>query len=534
MQTDPPQGKLDKLVKLYHSGKMIRVIHTCKELLKTYKKSLILFNILGAALQSIGRFDEAIDSYNQAIQIYPNNSDTHYNLGFTFQNLSEFDNAVNSYNKAIQLKPDYVDAYGNLGNALRELGRLDDSINSYNKVIQLKPDYAEAYSNRGNALRDLDQFDEAIKDFNKAIQLKPDYAEAYNNLGNTLQDKGRLNEAKKNFNKAIQLKPDYAVAHWNLSSLLLSLGDFEQGWKKYEYGKKLKEKNGRILTQAPYLEWNDESLKNKKILITAEQGVGDEVMFASCIPDVINKNPEKIIIECDSRLVPLFERSFTQVVVIQRKERNKADWLNKVGEMDFQVAIGSLPKKFRQKLSDFPSRQSFLTPDNMLRTRWRQRYNDLGEGLKIGISWTGGHKKSAKKARSTTLKQWLPLLGMDAYFINLQYGDHRQELQQLEASTGVHIYDWDDADPLTDLDNQAAQIAELDLVLSFPNAAVHVAGSVGTPTWVLLPFSPDFRWIVNRNDSPWYPSVKSFRQQKDGDWETVISRVKKELNILIH
>jgi len=240
MNTDPSKDQLNKLVKLYHSGKMIRAIHICKELLKTYKQSLVLFNILGAALQSIGRFDEAIDSYNQAIQIYPNNPDTHYNLGFAFQNLSEFDNAVNSYNKAIQLKPDYVDAYGNLGNALKELGRLDDSIHSYNKVIQLKPDYAEAYSNRGNALRDLDQFDEAIKDFNKAIQLKPDYADAYNNLGNTLQDKGWLNEAKKNFNKAIQLDTNYAEAYSNLGTVLLDQGKFDNAIKSYNKAIQLK------------------------------------------------------------------------------------------------------------------------------------------------------------------------------------------------------------------------------------------------------------------------------------------------------
>ena len=634
MQTDPSQDQLNMLANLYHSGQTSKVVSSCKELLPKYKRSLVLYNILGSALQALGRFEEAIKNYKQAIQIYPDYIDAHYNLGNTLKELGMLDEAVKSYNKAIQLKPDYAEAYNNLGItlkdlnqlensiqscvkaiqlnpnyaeaynnlgvALQELGRLDEAAKSYNKAIQLKPDYAEAYSNFGTILQELGRLDEAVKRYNqaiqldpnyaeaysnlgvtqkelemleesvnslnKAIQLKPDYAEAYNNLGVTqkelglfeqanknynkaiqlkpdyaeayynigvcLKDSGRPNEAADSYNKAIQLKPDYEEAHWNLSLVLLSLGDFKIGWQKYEYGK-LKKKDGRRSTQAPYQEWDGETLKDKKILITAEQGVGDEVMFASCVPDIINQHPKQVIIECDSRLVLLFKRSFTQVVVIEKKKRRRTDWLNKVGEMDFKISIGSLPKFFRQELSDFPSRQLFLIPSNILRAKWKQRYNEIGEGIKIGISWTGGAKGSTKKSAATTLEQWIPLFKKNAFFINLQYGEYSDDLRQLEESTGIHIYDWDDADPLTDLDNQAAQIAELDLVISFSNSTIHIAGSVGTPTWVLLTFVPDFRWILNRKDSPWYSSVKSFRQQQYGDWENVFSQVENELDMLI-
>jgi len=668
MQTDLSQDQLNTLANLYHSGQMSKVVSSCKELLPKYKRSLVLYNILGSALQATGQFEEAIKSYKQAIQIYPDYVDAHYNLGNALKELGMLDEAVKSYNKTIQLKPDYADAYNNLGVALKdlkqleksiqscvkaiqlnpnyaeaynnlgvtlqELGRLDEAVKSYNKATQLKPDYAEAYSNFGATLQELGRLDEAVKrynqaiqldpnyaeaysnlgtvqkelemldesvnshnkaiqlksdyaeaynnlgvtqrelglfnqankNYNKAIQLKPDYAdaynnlgvvlkdlkqleksiqscvkaiqlnpnyaEAYNNLGVTLQELGRLDEAVKSYNKAIKLKPDYIEPHWNLSLVLLSLGDYKNGWQKYEYGM-LNKKEARRLTQAPYQEWDGESLEDKKILITAEQGVGDEVMFASCVPDVINQHPKQVIIECDSRLVPLFERSFTQAVVIERKDRSKIDWLNEAGEMDFMIAIGSLPKFFRQELGDFPSRQSFLIPNDMLRTKWKQRYNELGEGIKIGISWTGGAKGSTKKSAATTLKQWIPLFKSSAFFINLQYGEYSDDLRQLEESTGVHIYDWDDADPLTDLDNQAAQISELDLVISFSNSTIHIAGSVGTPTWVLLTFAPDFRWILNRKDSPWYSSVKSFRQQQYSDWENVFFQVENELDMLI-
>ncbi|MCS5586801.1 MAG: tetratricopeptide repeat-containing glycosyltransferase family protein, partial [Gammaproteobacteria bacterium] len=564
---DPPQDQLNSLASLYHSGQMMQVVNSCKEFLQTYKRSLILYNILGSALQAIGEFEEAVKSYNQAIQIYPDYVDAHYNLGNVFKELRLLDEAVKSYNKtiqlnpdyaeaynnlgvvlkdlkqfkksiqscvkAIQLNPDYAEAYNNLGATLQESGRLDEAVKSYNKATKLKPDYAEAYSNFGATLQELGRLDEAVKRYNQAIQIDPNYAEAYSNLGVAQKELGQFEEAINNYNKAIQLKPDYAEAHWNLSLVLLSLGNFKEGWKKYEHGK-FTAKEDRIIAKTPYTQWNGEPLNNKTIVITAEQGVGDEIMFASCIPDVINQHPKQIIIECDSRLAPLFERSFTQVIVIERKERSKVDWLNKVGEVDFQVSIGSLPNFFRQDLSNFPSRQSFLTPNDILRTKWRKRYNRLGEGIKIGISWAGGNNTKLKNIRSISLEVWSEIFQSKAHFINLQYGDHSQEIKQLKLNTGIHIHDWDDADPLIDLDDFSAKISTLDLVISIDNSTVHFAGALGVPVWILLPFVPDFRWMLDCEDSPYYPSAKLFRQQNQGNWEAVISKIKKEIENLIY
>ena len=240
MNTDPSQDQLDKLFKLYHSGKMIRVIHICKELLKTYKQSLALLDLLGAALQAMGRFEEAIDSYNQAIQIYPNDPDTHYNIGLAFYNLRQLDSAVNSYKKAIQINPNYVEAYNNLGVALKDLKQLEKSIQSCVKAIQLKPDYAEAYNNLGAAFQDLSRLDEAVKNYNKAIQLKPDYAIAYSSLGVALQKLGRLKEALNNHNKAIQLNPNYAEAYGNRGSTLKGLGRIDEAVRNYDKAIQLK------------------------------------------------------------------------------------------------------------------------------------------------------------------------------------------------------------------------------------------------------------------------------------------------------
>jgi len=369
--------------------------------------------------------------------------------------------------------------------------------------------------------------------YNRAIELKPDYAEAYSNRGVVFQNSGQLEEAMENYNQAIQIQPDYAKAHWNLSLVLLLLGDMRNGWLEYEYGKLIK-KSRRRVSPAPYQLWDGEPLGDKVILVTAEQGVGDEIMFASCIPDLIDKNPKQIILECDLRLAPLLVRSFPQIDVLDRKDRERIDWLNELGDIDFQIAIGSLPGVFRQDLCHFPSRRSFLISNAKLRDKWKRRYDDLGPGMKIGISWTGGAKDSRKRAKAPTLEQWLPLLRLEAYFINLQYGDHRQELKQLKESSGVHIHDWADADPLIDLDNQAAQIAELDLVISFDNVTVQIAGAIGKKTWVLVSTPPFWMYMLDRSDSPWYPAAKLFRQTEAEGWAGIIEDIRNNLLREIH
>ncbi len=257
MQTNPSQEQLNKLVKLHHSGKMIRAIHICKELLKTYKQSLVLFNILGAALQSIGRFEEAVDCYNQAIQINPDYADAYGNRGNALKELGQLDEAIKSYNKVIQLNPNYAEAYGNRGNALNELGQSDEAIKNYKKAIQLKPDYADAYNNLGGALKQLGQLDEAIKNYKKAIQLKPDYVNSYINLGVALQDQGQLDKAVEIYNKAIQLNPNDADAHSNRCCVLnyfskLTQTDIFQEHLKFEkqFGlKTLKDKQATRLNK---------------------------------------------------------------------------------------------------------------------------------------------------------------------------------------------------------------------------------------------------------------------------------------------
>ena len=353
-------------------------------------------------------------------------------------------------------------------------------------------------------------FDSAIEDYNKALELDPDDAETYCNIGSVLQDKGQLEEALTYYHKALQLNPSFAEAHWNISLVQLMSGDFREGWKNYEW--RLRKQDTRPLI-VPAAGWDGSPLKEKRIIVTAEQGVGDEIMFASCLPEVTER-AGLCIVECDNRLVPLFARSFPKARVIPR--------INTIDSCppehlsaDVRIALGSLPQFFRSDLLSFPQHGGYLKPDHQQVVLWRKRYSNLGAGMKVGISWRGGSKPSVRLARSISLADWTQVLSVaGVHFINLQYGDCAPDLKEAEEKTGVTIHDWEDADPVKDLDNFAAMISPLDLVISVDNSTVHMSGAVGVPAWTLLPFACDWRWMRDFEDTPWYKTVRLFRQKR--------------------
>ncbi len=439
--------------------------------------------------------------------------------------MGNLDQAIDSYNQAVLLKPDYAEALYNTGVVFQTLGKFQDSIDSYNRAIKLKPNYPQAFNNRGHALQELGNLNQAIDNYNQAVLLKPDYFDAYYNQGIALEDLRKIDEAINSYTKAIQTKKNDVEARWNLSLLLIMTGDLKKGWKEYEFGK-LTDKKDRRLVQTPYALWKGESLSEKAILITAEQGIGDEIMFSSCIPDIVKLNPKCIVVECDSRISVLLENSFKSIQTIKRKNRSQVEWREDVDSIDYQVSIGSLPKFFRQDIDLFPQKKSFLLPNKVLEKKWKNRYALLGDGLKIGLSWKGGNND---RQRSIKLQDWREIFKFKTHFINLQYGDCAQEIEQLKIEQGIHIHNWNDADPLTDLDNFAAQISALDLVISVDNSTVHFAGAVGTTVWVLLPYLSNYRWMQDRNDSPWYPTMKLFRQTHHNNWNNVFHDIKKEL-----
>ena len=487
------------------------------------------YSNLGVALQEQGSLEESIQAYQQAIQIQPNHPEAYNNLGVVLKEQGRLEESIQAYQKSIEIQPKSAEAYHNLGNVLREQGSLEESIEAYQQVIQIQPNHPEAYNNLGVVLKDQGSLEESIQAYQQAIRLQPDYAEAYSNLGNVLREQGSLEESIEAYQQAIQIQPGSAETHNNLGLILLLLGDFHQGWKEYEWRLKCSNfsSENRNFPQ-PY--WNGIHLNGKSVLIWAEQGIGDEIMFTSILL-TLSQMTEKIVIECNIRLVSLFQRSFPQIQFFPRQNPPNPKLLDK--NIDYQIPMGSLGQWLRTSENSFKeSKQTYLTACANKSAKIRERYQKLADGkLLVGISWksTGINQRQAL-LKSTILEDWTSvLLQQDCYFINLQYGDVKEELEQFHLQTNLMIYQDEKIDSLRSLDDFSAQTSALDLVISTSNTTVHMAGALGKQVWTLLPYIPDWRWMLDREDTPWYPSMRLFRQNETGDWSGVFSQVRSEL-----
>lgn len=515
-------------------------------------------NNLGILYEQCGQNILARACYEKALALNPRHAEAHNNLGDLLRACSELAESVRHLRDALRLKPGYVQAWNNLAIALQAQGDLGDSEAALRQAIALKPDYVRALNNLGALLHKQDRYEEAAEELQRGMALRPDYpellnnlglaciklgrleqaeqalqraiglkaefAEAYNNLGYLYQERAAPDTALKFHDRALALKPGLVEAHWQRAFAYLFLGDFAQGWRDYEYGLDVGERARRPY---PFPPWQDEPLQDKTLLIYGEQGIGDEIMFASCVPDVLAAGA-RIILACDPRLAPLYARSFPGVTVRGARPTESTQWTAGLGHIDFQIPVGSLPLHFRHDIGQFPG-NPYLTVNTAVREKWRKRYDALGEGLTIGISWRGGKRVDPLK-RSTTLAQWAPLLRTAAcHFVNLQYGDCSKELAEAKDEFGLTIHHWPDSDPMTNLDDFAAQVAALDLVISVSNATVHVAGAVGVECWALLPHVPSWRWMLRRLDTPWYRSLTLMRQPAPGAWQPVFDDIRMRL-----
>ena len=481
-------------------------------------------NNLGNALKDHGQLDQAVACYREAISIDPDFAGAHNNLGTAFRDQDKLDEAVACYHKALALAPEFAEAHNNLGLALQEQGQLDEAIASYRQALALNPDFAEAHSNLGNVLKDQGKLDEAVERHRKAISLKPDYAEAHNNLGNALKDQGKLDEAADCYHKAISLSPDYADAHYNLGLLLLQTGDVRNGWEEYEY--RWRKSDPMLPPAFPQPWWHGEDLQEKTILVWDEQGVGGKLRFASLIPD-LSRLAGHCILECEPRLASLLTRSFPTVEVIPRSDPPHPRI--SASDIDYQSPAGNLARWLRPSLASFPKHNGYLLADSNRISYWRDRLATLGAGPKVGISWRSSLMTGSRANSHTRLDQWGPILGMpEIAFINLQYGECREELEQAEQQFGIRIHRWDDIDLKNDLDEVAALTMALDLVVSTPSVVSVIPGALGKPVWRM-----DVRhahWdILGRDSIPWYPSMRLFYRERDKDWAHVIGMVAQEL-----
>lgn len=544
------------------------------------------YNNLGVALEAIGRFDEAISNYQKLLRIDPNTADTYYNLGNAFKGQGQLDEAVTYYQKALQLNPKYIAAYNNLGAVLIDKGQLDAAILCYQKAIQLNPNDAQAYNNLGYILKlkgQLDEaltcyrkalqynlnnaqvydnmgialqakglFDEAIQYYKKALQINPNYsdayvnlgaafhkkgefdeaityyqktlklnplqAEAFNNLGKALLDKGHIQEAIPYFQKAIQVRPHYALAYFHMSFVLLLSGDFERGWKEYEWRWGLEEHPPRNFQQPM---WNGSDLKGRTILLHAEQGLGDTMQFIRYAPLVAGKGA-RVAVEVQRELVTLLRSvEGVQQVVIRGEP---------LPEFDIHCPLLSLPLVFETTLENIPANVPYLKADSVLVEKWRDKIKTDNARMKIGLVWSGGPAHDKDRYRSCSLEIFSQLAQLkEITFYSLQKGEAAQQAKNPPG--GMKLIDC--TDEIHDFSDTAALIENLDLVISVDTSVAHLVGALGKRIWTLIPFSPDWRWMLNRKDSPWYPTMRLFRQPSLGDWSSVIENISRELRALI-
>ena len=400
--------------------------------------------------------------------------------------------------------------------------KLEEAAQAYNQVVLIDPKAAVAWINLTSLNVDLDQWRQAEHCARQAIACDPKSVPALINLGEVLRGREKIEGTIACLDQALRLNPESALAHWNLALAYLACGDFERGWEHYEWRRRA---NQVSLDPYPQPRWNGQPLAGRRLLVHGEQGLGDEILFASCFEDLLQLGGQCVLV-CDPRLAPLFRRSFPATTVVGFQRRKDREPASPDRPVDWQIPAGSLPRMFRKRADDFPSRRRFLIPDSALVLRWRERLSGMGPSLKVGISWRAGGKVAEQRRRTTRLDTWQPLLATPGVsWVNLQYGDTVSERDWARTALGVTIHDWPEGDPLVDIDSFSARMAALDLVICVDNSTAHLGGALGIETWVLLPTVPDWRWGREGERSLWYPSLRLARQSVAGQWEPLFQRL---------
>jgi tetratricopeptide (TPR) repeat protein len=479
------------------------------------------WNNRGNALEGLCRMEEALESYEHAIRLNSGYAAAHNNRGNALRALNRLAEALESYDKAIALKPDYVEAYYNRGIVLANLGRREEAVASYDSAILLRPDYAEAHNNKGNALRDLDRLEEALASYDRALSIRSDHLEALNNRGVALRYLQRPVEALESFDTALKRAPQFADAHWNRGLCLLQLQKFEEGWREYEW--RMRRADPNVPRDLPAPLWNGEDIAEKSLLVVAEQGLGDTIEF--CRYAILARDAgARVTLSVQDKLVRLIASLDPELATVGAAIP--------ASSFDYCALLLSLPRIFATGTREFPAHLPYLKAEPEKAAAWRDRIGQTG--FKIGICWQGEKAGSADIGRSFPLCLFRNLATIPGVrLISLQKNAGVEQLGDLPEGMTVEVLgDQFDAGPDAFIDS-AAVMESLDLVITPDTALAHLAGALGKPVWVALKQVPDWRWFLERSDSPWYPTMRLFRQQSRGDWSGVFSEIEKEVRELM-
>ena len=516
---NPPQESLNQLVNLYNQGQISAVIEQAEALTAQYPGAYVVWNMLGASRAKVGMLEKALHALNNSILLKPDYADAYYNLGYALYYQDKLDEAIEAYKKSISLKPDYAEAYSNLGVALKNQDKLDEAVEAIKKSISLKPNDAEAYSNLGVALKNQGKFNESIEAHKKSILLRPSRAEAYNNLGNALKEYGRLEDALENYNKSISLKPDYAEAYCNMSYIYNLYGDLKKGLELYEW--RQKQQKPPVRAPRKNLIWDGvKPLSGKIFLVYEEQGLGDIIQFCRYLPLLKQKGAE-VIFKVKKKMHSILDTIDSDIVLVD-------SFLDNV-HIDFETPLMSLPYLFKTNLNTIPSKNSYLSADHKKVKLWSESLTK--DTFKVGICWQGS-KNKIDFGRSFPLSLFEGISKLsNIELISFHKGEGENQIKDINFELTTLGDDFDAGENA--FEDTAAIMMNCNLIITSDTAIAHLAGALGRPTWVVLKKVPDWRWMLEKMESPWYPSLTLYRQKQTDSWTHVFDKIEMDLKSLI-
>lgn len=475
-------------------------------------------NNLGTIYKLQTRYEDAERVYRRALELRPAFAPAHCNLGFVYERQKKYAEAEACFREAIRLRPDYAEAHNNLGVVYHSQERLDEAEPCYRRAIEHRHAYPEAHNNLGTVLKSRGENDAALACYETALKQKPEYAEAYNNLGNLRRDLNENDEALRCYNEALRLRPDYPDAAFHRSLIWLLQGDFARGWPAYE--SRFQAKDGRLQTFSQP-GWDGSPLEGKTILLHSEQGLGDTFQFIR-YAEMLERRGARVLLKCPRVLVKILSRTPGIHQIIPDG--------SPLPDFDFHCALLSLPGLCGTELATIPVGGPYITPDPELSQRWKEELAAI-DGFKVAISWQGNPKFRHDRWRSVPLKQFERLADIAGVrLFSVQKKNGREQLA--EVAERFPVIDWtnrmdEQNGPFMDT---AALLTHLDLLITSDTAVAHLAGALGVPTWLLTSFAADWRWLLDRDDSPWYPTLRLFRQNRIDDWDEVFDRMRTELS----
>jgi len=477
------------------------------------------------------RFDAALDGYDRVVALRPGHADAHINRALVLVELRRFDQALAASDRAVELATQCAAAHNNRGNVLERLERPLDALACYDRALALDPALAQAHANRGAVLAALERFDAALASCDRAVALDPAYAAAHYNRGLVLTELGRYAEALTAYGRAVALDANHADAHFNRSVVWLLTGDFARGWPAHEWRRKTA--RGSAMDRGTRMHrpcWlGEESLDGRTLLLVAEQGLGDTIQFCRYAPLAAERGA-RVVLEVPPPLTRLLSRLDGVAEMVVQGEALPA--------FDYYCPLMSLPLAFKTTLTSIPAAVPYLAAERDKVLSWRDRLGPRRR-LRVGLVWAGGHRPrqsecwSVNQRRNIPLAQLAPLALPDVEYVSLQKGEAAQfELTQLLARgwDGPPIADFTPL--LHDFSDTAALVENLDLVISVDTSTAHLAGALGKPVWILNRFDTCWRWLIDREDSPWYPTATLYRQRARGDWDGVVARMARDLERL--